>query len=226
MPCLASQALHGILFFQEPKARPTDTGIRRRAAGWPGILPQASFRESKTKSLTMISVMKRLFPSLSRKLLFEILPSTTTSAPLLINRSAISACFPQMTRLCQVVSEIFSPSEVLYDSEVAREHLATLLPLPVCFTSGSCPRRPKRRTELRIALYIKRVLGSTIFPYVGKTIQRCACLCPQVVWQTFTNVCHTIRPPKRFAVNGLGFIAFHRNSRSAFVFMRLLRGIS
>src|SRR4030095_9577705 len=75
-------------------------------------------------------------------------PSTMANAPLLKYLAQFSAALSHTMILCQATSFLFASREY---SLVARENLATALPLGIYLSSGSLPKKPAR-----MILFIQR----------------------------------------------------------------------
>src|SRR5262249_35746857 len=89
-----------------------------------------------------ISVVERLFPSLSSSCRVRIEPSTYTCRPFCRYWPHVSPCFPHTTTLCHSVRSWRCPSRSFQTSLVATGNRATACPPPVKRTSGSFPRFP------------------------------------------------------------------------------------
>src|SRR5208282_1107956 len=77
-------------------------------------------------------------------------PSTYTERPFFRYSAAISASRCHSTTVCHSVRSCHSPFLSLKRSLVATVMVATAVPLPVCFNSGSLPRFPTRMTLLTL----------------------------------------------------------------------------
>ena len=95
-------------------------------------------------SEAMISVVERLFPSLSSQDCVLIRPSTNTIFPLIRYLPHISASFPKVTIRCHSVVLTLSPFLSFRCSSVAMVNVVTIMPSGVYLTSGSFPSLPTR----------------------------------------------------------------------------------
>src|SRR5688500_8238241 len=108
------------------------------------------------RSRTLISVVYRVWFSLSCHWRYSMRPSTYRRSPFLQYFSTTSARPVPLTfhttQRCHSVFSCFSPDGVFHCLLVASENVATLLPLFVVRISGSWPRFPIRMALFRLRL--------------------------------------------------------------------------
>ena len=118
-----------------PKPSPPPAG-----GSWGSPSSPLGLESPKWAASTMISVLRRLFPSLSVQLRFCIRPSTMIIRPFAKYRLTNSAVLRHATQSKKSVS--FSPLVFLKSRSHAIENLQNCVPACVVFNSGSWVKRP------------------------------------------------------------------------------------